>query len=79
MTIRTGFCHKTPLRQPLILLVTSLAMTVPHHMLWNRTKQKHRFRPIRSVQFYSAPPRRPAIAPNRSRSAFSLMNPWAST
>ena len=27
---------------------------------------------------YSAPPLRPAMAPRRSRSAFSLMKPWAS-
>ena len=32
----------------------------------------------RRTWVYSAPPRRPAIAPSRSRSAFSLMNPCAS-
>ena len=41
----------------------------------NRTKQKYHYRSIRSVQFYSAPPSRPAIAPRRSRSALSLMKP----
>ena len=40
------------------------------------TKQKDRSRASISVHCcYRAPPRRPAIAPSRNRSAFNLMKP----